>query len=188
MRSRVGTFDVNVPEAALTTVELDYPTLQQWFGVTLADEYVRVADPIVIYDWIPPYWDSWYGVVVQGNYHGRAAGGCNTYMEGITRCIMEHRGHQCHHRCRLQHDADPDPSANIGTDCSIDASTDSSGTYCSTADTDTGANTGADSSTVADPDTSGLAQSGGSVAPNIGADSSIDASTDTSTSADAGND
>jgi hypothetical protein len=69
----MGSFRVDIPEEALTTLELDFYELQQLMGVSLATEYVRCHDSIVRQDyWVPQFRDPLYGIVHGGWHSSRA--------------------------------------------------------------------------------------------------------------------
>jgi hypothetical protein len=80
MRSTQGTFYVEIPERFLTTLELDLFQLGKLIGTTLATEYIRDHDSIVIWDWFGPYEDPYYGLIA-GGWHGRR-GWRVQYMHG----------------------------------------------------------------------------------------------------------
>jgi hypothetical protein len=64
-----GTFWANIPEEALTTLELDHRQLRQLLGPAFAMEYMRCHDPIVRPGyWVQPFQDPWLVPDVRRGY------------------------------------------------------------------------------------------------------------------------
>ncbi len=100
----MGSFRVDIPEEALTTLELDFYELQQLMGVSLATEYVRCHDSIVRQDyWVPPFRDPLYGIV-RGGWHSSRAWRVQYWFGQFPQAhtITPRHRHQCHRATRWQ--------------------------------------------------------------------------------------
>jgi hypothetical protein len=61
-----GSYQVQIPESRLTTLELDYDEMVQLMGKQLAMEYICCADSCLIWRWAPQYQDTYHGVTRGG--------------------------------------------------------------------------------------------------------------------------